>query len=185
MEKQYKITRKCLKQLSEYQHSVSILTKSPLVIRDLDILQQLTDIEIGFTITLLESKARRVFEPGAPPPEKRFQALRKLSDHNISTWIFVAPVLPLLTDSTQTLSLLMTQARKAGTRYILFDLLNPYPKVWKNVTRLVKKHFPKAVESYTAYRNNPDRYASRLKRTIEDMGLQHRVSCRFAFGCSP
>ena len=182
-EKKYGITRKCLGKLIPYRHSVSILTKSPLVTRDLDLLKQIKDIEVGFTITTLDPKVRRVFEPGTAPPDQRFKAIKMLSRNRIRTWVFVAPVLPYFTDSVYMITQIIKKARDAGARHIMFDTLNPYPKVWKNVKRLVKKHFPEAIEQFRDFQDDSDHYQNRLRRKITDIGFKNMLPCKFAFGC--
>ncbi len=73
---------------------VTIQTKSPLVLRDLDILKRATDAEVGFTITTADEKIRRIFEPGAPPIVKRIEALAALQKEGIRTFVMIAPLLP-------------------------------------------------------------------------------------------
>lgn len=183
VEKKYRITRQCLNKLIPYDHSVSILTKSPLVLRDLDLFKRCKDIEVGFTITTLDPKVRRIFEPGTSPPDKRFQAIEKLSRNRIRTWVFVAPVLPYFADSKQAITSIIRRTRDAGARHIMFDTLNPYPKVWENVKRLVKKHFPEAIEQFRTFQNDSDHYQNNLKRKITDIGFKNMLPCKFAFGC--
>lgn len=181
LEAKYEITRKCLEKLVPYKHEVSILTKSNLVLRDLDILKELKDIEIGFTITSLDPKVKKIFEPHAPPAKKRFEALKTLSQHNIPTWVFVAPTLPYLSDSEDTIGRIFYAAQNAGAHYILFDTLNPYPKVRNNVTRLIKKYFPRALDFYRYYYNNKMKYEKDLKRKISKIGRRYRLKYRTAF----
>jgi DNA repair photolyase len=183
VEKKYEITRKCLAKLIPYRHSVSILTKSSLVTRDIDILKQIKDIEVGFTITTLDPKVRRVFEPGTSPPEQRFCAIEKLSRNRIRTWVFVAPLLPYFADSTHAITSIIRRTRDAGARHIMFDTLNPYPKVWKNVKRLVKKYFPEAIEQFRNFQNDSDHYQNSLRRKVTDIGFKNMLPCKFAFGC--
>jgi DNA repair photolyase len=183
IERKYRITRKCLSKLIPYHHSVSILTKSPLVTRDIDLLKQIKDIEVGFTITTLDPKVRRVFEPGTTPPDQRFSAIEMLNRHGIRTWVFVAPVLPYFTDSQQTITQIIRKTRDAGARYIMFDTLNPYPKVWKNIKRLVKKYFPEAIEQFRDFQDDSDHYHNRLRRKITDIGFKNMLPCKFTFGC--
>lgn len=183
IERKYRITRKCLSKLIPYNHSVSILTKSPLVTRDIDLLKQIKDIEVGFTITTLDPKVRRVFEPGTAPPDQRFRAIEMLNRHGIHTWVFVAPVLPYFTDSERTITSIIRRTRDAGARHIMFDTLNPYPKVWKNVKRLVKKYFPEAIEQFREFKDDSDHYQNRLRRKITDIGFKNMLPCKFAFGC--
>jgi DNA repair photolyase len=98
-EAKYKITRKCLEALAPYQLPVSILTKSPLVLRDIDIISRFKDIEVGLTITTDDDKMRRIFEPEAPPVPARIDALKKLHKAGISTYVFIGPLLPMNPES--------------------------------------------------------------------------------------
>jgi DNA repair photolyase len=94
LEKKYALTRRCLEILLEHQFSVGILTKSPLVLRDLDLIRQFDDIEVGMTITTEDEEIRKVFEPGAPAIAARIQALKELHDRGVSTYAFIGPLLP-------------------------------------------------------------------------------------------
>lgn len=95
IEVKYRLTRQCLEILLEHQFPVGILTKSPLVLRDLDIIKRFTDIEVGITIPTDDEKMRRIFEPGAPPIEARIDTLRKLKEQGVRTYVFVGPMLPM------------------------------------------------------------------------------------------
>ena len=181
IEAKYRITRKCLEKLVHYKHTVSILTKSDLVLNDLDLLEQLKDIEVGFTIITLNPQAHRIFEPGSPSSKKRFAAIKILSQHKIPTWVFVAPTLPYLTDSEKTINQIMKASQNAGANYILFDTLNTYTKVWYNVMRLIKKHFPEAIEFCNYYYNNKTKYKKQLKRKISKIGSNYKIKFKFAF----
>jgi DNA repair photolyase len=94
LEKKYALTRRCLEILLEHQFPVGILTKSPLVLRDLDLIGQFDDIEVGMTITTEDEEIKKVFEPGAPPIAARIQALKELHDRGVSTYAFIGPLLP-------------------------------------------------------------------------------------------
>ncbi len=94
LEKKYLLTRRCLEILVEEGWPVTIQTKSPLVLRDLEILKRSADAEVGFTITTADEKVRRIFEPGAPPIAKRVEALGILHAEGIQTFVMVAPMLP-------------------------------------------------------------------------------------------
>ena len=73
MEEKYKLTRRCLEVLLPHQFSVDILTKSPLVLRDLDLLKKFKEMEVGITITTDDDEIRKIFEPNAPPIEPGFR----------------------------------------------------------------------------------------------------------------
>lgn len=90
----YEMTRRCLKELVLKQFPVNIQTKSTLVLRDLDLLQEFERIEVGMTITTDNEKTARAFEPGAPPVKERLKALGKIHSLGIRTFAFVGPLLP-------------------------------------------------------------------------------------------
>jgi len=94
LEKKYMLTRSCLAILVEQGWPVTIQTKSPLVLRDIELLKKATDSEVGFTITTSDEKVRRIFEPGAPPIAKRVEALGILHAEGVKTFVMVAPLLP-------------------------------------------------------------------------------------------
>ena len=93
-EKKYKLTRRCLEVLLENQWPVTIQTKSSLVLRDIEILGQFNDIEVGFSITTADEKIRKLFEPGASPIKERIRALNVLHSRGIRTFAMIAPILP-------------------------------------------------------------------------------------------
>jgi DNA repair photolyase len=94
LEEKYQLTRQCLEILVENQWPFTIQTKSPLVVRDIEVLKKATDCEVGFTITTADEKMRGIFEPGAPPIAKRIEALATLHTAGISTFVMIAPLLP-------------------------------------------------------------------------------------------
>jgi DNA repair photolyase len=95
IENQFKITRRCLEVLLDFQFPVSILTKSSLVLRDLDLIKNFKEIEVGITITTDDDKIREIFEPNAPSIESRIHALKELSQNGVKTYAFIGPLLPL------------------------------------------------------------------------------------------
>ncbi len=95
MEAKYKLTRQCLEILLPYQSSLDILTKSPLVLRDTDLLKQFKEMEVGMTITTDDEEVKRIFEPHAPPIQARIRALKALYKSGIRTYVFIGPLLPM------------------------------------------------------------------------------------------
>jgi DNA repair photolyase len=94
LEKKYELTRGCLEILSRHDWPVMLQTKSPLVLRDIDLICTFKEIEVGFTITTADEKIRRIFEPNSPPISERIQALEKLHSTGIKTFAMIAPLLP-------------------------------------------------------------------------------------------
>jgi DNA repair photolyase len=94
-EKHYRITRGCLEALLEHHFSVNILTRSPLVARDIDLFRQFEDIAVGLSVTTNREEIRKIFEPNSPSIQSRIKALNMLRDKGITTYAFIGPMLPL------------------------------------------------------------------------------------------
>ena len=118
VEARYKITRRCLEVLLKHGFPVSILTRSPLILRDLDLLKRFEWIRVGFSIS---TACDRRYEPGVVPVERRVECLRKLSSVGIRTWVSMAPIIPrlILTD----LEALIGRLREAGVSMVMPGLL--------------------------------------------------------------
>jgi DNA repair photolyase len=148
LEERYEITRACLEVLTDYDFPVSILTKSDLVLRDLDLLHCLRDIEVGFTVATLDEKARRVFEPRSSPISARLEALVKLSGAGIRTWAFCGPLLPFLSDSEEQMNALFGELARAGVSYIYVDSMKLSGAIGGRISRVLERHYPDLVEGY-------------------------------------
>jgi DNA repair photolyase len=94
LEKKYGLTRKCLVELLNRQFPLNLQTKSALVLRDLDLLSQFKDVEVGFTITTDDEPTARLFEPMASSVQDRIEALREIHSKGIKTFVFLGPILP-------------------------------------------------------------------------------------------
>ncbi|HUW22215.1 MAG TPA: radical SAM protein [Candidatus Bathyarchaeia archaeon] len=94
LEVKYKLTRQCLEILAQNNWSVIIQTKSPLVLRDIDILKKGKDFEVGFSIATADDSIRKLFEPDVPTIRARVRALDELHRAGIRTYVMIAPMLP-------------------------------------------------------------------------------------------
>ncbi|MDD1750756.1 MAG: hypothetical protein LUO89_12890 [Methanothrix sp.] len=94
LESKYRLTRGCLEILVEKQWPMTVQTRSPLVVRDVDILREAKDLEVGSSITTADERMRKLFEPAAPPIVKRVNALEDLHRAGIRTFAMIAPMLP-------------------------------------------------------------------------------------------
>jgi DNA repair photolyase len=111
-----KLTRASLEVLLRAGFKVVIQTKSPLVLRDLDILTQHSDlVEVGFTITSVDNSALRGIEVRAPPPTARVGALARVSESGIKTWVFFGPIIPGLNDDSSTIEGVVEVARETNS----------------------------------------------------------------------
>ena len=127
LESEYELTRGCLAVLKRVGARISILTKSDLVLRDLDILTGWPDAEVGISIGCSNEQITSIVEPGAPSPDRRFLALRELNDEHVNTYLMAAPIIPGLCDSEEALVELVRKAKDAGVRRIVWDKFNPKP----------------------------------------------------------
>jgi len=94
LEERYGLTRQCLEILAETGWPVVIQTRSPLVLRDMDILKRFENLEAGLSITTGDDEIRKIFEPSAPPIPERLRALEELHRSGIRTYAMIAPMLP-------------------------------------------------------------------------------------------
>ncbi|KYH33328.1 SPL family radical SAM protein [Neomoorella mulderi] len=169
IERKYGLTRRCLELLTRSGLEVSILTKSDLVIRDVELLRAMPAAEVGFTITTLDDKLAGVLEPGAPSPSRRLAALEKLAGAGIKTWVFVAPVIPGLTDAPEDLAAITKAAGMAGAREVDFDPLNFYPGAVAGIKGLIARHWPRGKSAFDHACRDPVAYRQRLEGLIKQL----------------
>ncbi len=94
IERTYGLTRKCLEVLLRHDWPIVIQTKSPLVLRDSDLLRNSEKVEVGLTVTTADDEIRQIFEPSAPSIEERLRTLGQLHSAGIKTYAMIAPLLP-------------------------------------------------------------------------------------------
>ena len=181
IEKEYKITRKCLEILLEYDFSISILTKSPLVLRDKDLLKEISDVNIGFSIAFLDEKTRSKFELNSSSSKERLRALSILSEAGIKTWIFFAPIFPYFSDTEEHINQLFEEAENACVDYVLVDTLQLYPKVWNKVQRLLQRFYPDFIPLYKQYLFHKDSYKNEMKGKVLKIAQKHNFPCKFTY----
>jgi DNA repair photolyase len=135
LEKEYELTRGCLVLLKRHAARVSILTKSDLVLRDLDILRSWKDAEVGISIGCADGDVAKLLEPGAPSPDKRFKALQKLSGEGVNSYLMAAPIVHGLSDSDESIAELVGLAGKSGVHRIIWDKYNPKPMASRRMAK--------------------------------------------------
>jgi DNA repair photolyase len=122
LEAEYRLTRQCLEVLARNDWPVIIQTRSPLVLRDMDIIKNARNFEVGFSVTTADDAVRKLFEPNAPPIEDRIAALDILHRTGIRTYAMVAPVLP----GAEGLAALL----KGKIDYVIIDRMNYHYANW-------------------------------------------------------
>ncbi|MBS1153190.1 MAG: radical protein, partial [Myxococcaceae bacterium] len=124
LEASLKLTRGCLEVCAEYRNPISIITKGVLIERDLELLQQLnreSSVSVALSIPIWDPELARAIEPGAPSPQRRIEAIRKLSAAGIPVGVMVAPIIPGVSD--EGMARVLEAAKDAGARFAGYVLL--------------------------------------------------------------
>lgn len=150
-EGRYGITRRVLEALVEFRTPASVTTKSTLVLRDLDLLSELArvvDATVYVTVTTLDPELWRLVEPGTPPPAKRLRVMRHLVDAGVRCGVFLAPILPGLTDATESIDAVAAAARANGASSFGMSVLRLAPLVREHYLGFVAQQFPDLLARY-------------------------------------
>jgi DNA repair photolyase len=137
LERELGLTRAVLGTLSGEGFDVSILTKSDLVVRDVDVLRELGNCAVDLTITSLDDDVRAALEPGAPSPARRLEALRVLHDNGVRTYVSVAPALPTFTNLRA-----IFEAVRGFADGVRGESLNVRAVDWGRLEAALRRHFP-------------------------------------------
>ncbi|MCX6789768.1 MAG: radical SAM protein [Candidatus Gribaldobacteria bacterium] len=162
VEKELRLTRRILENMDK-NVKLSILTKSDLVLRDIDIFKQFKNIEVGLTINSFTNKAKEFFEPAAIAVEKRIIALQKLKEQGISVYAFVSPIIPGLIHLSDIIN-----KTKNLVNYYWFEFLN-LRGAGKEFVEVLQKEFP---ESYKIV-SNATLYQEFIERTTNLINSSH------------
>lgn len=169
LERKYKITRSILQVLLEHQFPISILTKSDLVLRDLDLLKKFDCCDVGITITSLDDEVRRHFEPYSSSVQQRLNALRKLHDSGVSTYVFVGPILPHFTK----IEPILLEVRE-HTDSVWAEALNIRCGNWSDIEDVLKKYYPRLLPTYKETVLNQD-YWDQIGREVKRLTKKLRI----------
>lgn len=180
-ERRFGLTRAVLERLARCEGlSLGIITKSPLIARDRDILKRIQerhDLQIHISLISVDPALVRVLEARSPIPHARLGALKKLTDAGVHAGLIVAPVLPGITDDRDRLDALFTAARAAGARFVHAGPLRLYPAVRDRFLPLLAQHFPDLLPRYEkAYARHgaaPRDYARALMRRVKALQRKH------------
>jgi DNA repair photolyase len=185
-EREYGVTRACLEELARHDGlSISITTKSNLITRDIDVLQEIaarSRLFIDMTVTTLRPRLARLLEPRAPRPDLRLDAIRRLRDAGISVGAMASPLLPGITDGEGELESVAAAAKEAGAQWFVSGVLFLMPSSAKQFLPFLHEKFPRLVRQYedwytrNAYAPEPYRQkiAARLARIKSQLGLSLR-----------
>ena len=189
IEKKYRITRSILETLRDFNHPVSIISKSALVERDIDILQPMAErnlVRVYLSITTLDHGISRYLEPRTSAPLRRMQAMRTLNDAGIPTGVVVAPIIPALTD--QDIEHVLESASAAGAKSSGYVLLRLPLEVRPLFIEWLQRHFPQRANHVMSLirqmRNGKDNDANFGSRMRGEGEFAKLLAQRFAKTCA-
>src|SRR6266403_806265 len=185
-EKEYGVTRACLEELAKREGlSVSIITKSNQIVRDIDVLQEIAEksaLFINMTVSTTRSRLARLLEPRAPLPAVRLATVKQLREAGISAGVFASPLLPGITDREGDLEAVAEAAKEAGGQWFWSGVLFLMPSSAKQFLPFVREKFPRLAKQYEDwYRKNgyaPEEYrrkaTERVARIRQKYGFNPR-----------
>lgn len=151
VEGRYRLTRACIVELGRARTPFGIITRGPMIVRDLDVLQQAArraEVRVHVSITTLDEAVWIATEPGTASPRQRLRAVRMLVDAGIDVGISIAPVLPGLTDRSDQLEAVVRAARQAGATRVWASVLHLRPGVRDHFMSVLERHWPEERERY-------------------------------------
>jgi DNA repair photolyase len=177
-ERRYQKTRGILKQFVNSECKINILTKSGLVIRDIEILKQIPSVNVGFSFSSLDTAFQKIMEPCASSPEIKLDALRRLHEAGIPVWVSVSPVFPLLTDYKAIIA-----ACSPYTSRFQFENLKLRTLCRAKVLDLIKDYYPEMWSEYDWIYNQTDgeKFWVSLKKEISAYCDQRDLDYEIAF----
>ncbi len=150
-EGRWRLTRGCLEALAERRNPFGIITRGPLIVRDVDVLAEASrraTVTVTFSIPTLDQRIWRATEPGTAPPRQRLRALRTLVDAGIDAGVGMAPILPGLSDRPELLADVVKAARDAGATSIWTAVLNLRPGTREHFLAALAREWPELVPRY-------------------------------------
>ena len=178
VETRYRLTRGCLEALAEQRWSgpVTILTKSPLVLRDLDVLARLADVEVGLTVTTTADATGRLIEKAAPAASRRIETLAALHAAGIATYAFVGPLMPHYADRPERLDALFGALSLAGVREVFVEHLNAAPYIGARLWPMLRAANSAAPDYFAGFADPAA--AARLDALVGELLARHGLSIR-------
>jgi len=181
LERRYQLTRSCLKRLLHHDFPVSVMTKSSLILRDIDLLTRFTSCEVGMTVITDDDGLRSFLEPKASPIDERLDALRRLADRGIVTYAFVGPIIPSLNDGEEDLRRLIRRLIDVGVDYLMFDRLNTRYGVVDRLSGFLERRFPHLLKEFMKKIKLGDYYYRKIKYRVSKIMAEYDVPYEFCF----
>ena len=187
-EGRYRLTRDCLAALASARNPLSVITRGPLIVRDVDVLQEASRraaVDVTFSVPTLDAEVWRRTEPGTAPPRQRLRALRALVDAGIDAGVGMAPILPGISDRPDRLAEVVRAARDAGAIRLWCNVLHLQPGTREHFLSHLERDWPSERARYEGlYRGTylAARDAQPIKDRVSDLrarlGIADRRACK-------
>jgi DNA repair photolyase len=179
-EGRYKLMRGILQALIDFRNPLSVLTKSTMIVRDLDLFVELNEVApvtVSMSVGTLDESVRRVVEPGTPPGGRRLEILARFAEAGIRTGVLVAPILPGLTDDEEHLDEVLAACAEAGVAYAVPIVLHVRPSIREHFMPWVEETYPwlypRYVELYGRRAYAPRSYQQEISERFARLRLRH------------
>jgi DNA repair photolyase len=183
-EKRFEITRRLLEVLARCPGiDLSITTKSPLIARDIPLLQRISRssrLSVHVSLITVNPLLARIVEGRAPTPRRRLETIRALRDAGIDVGVFVMPILPEITDARGDLRLLLRAAREAGASFAVPGAVRLMGPAWQTFEPVLRRHFPHLMPRYRALRDSGGDFPGEVVSALMDRFRQARESAGLA-----
>ena len=186
LEKELCLTQGVLKLIQKYRFGVSVLTKSDLILRDLEIYKNINDNHkaiVQLTITTTDDELAQLIEPNVARPSKRFEVLRQFADCGITTGIWMTPILPFIEDKEENIVAIIEQAKAANVKFILSYGFGTtmregsrdyfYDNLDKHFPGMKQKYIQLYHDNYICPSPNSKTLSSIFEKTCERHGIIH------------
>ena len=184
-EGRFKLTRQCLIVMRDFANPAAMITRGPMIVRDLDVLSELArraELHITFSIPTLDDDVWRKTEPGTAHPRQRLRAIEKLVDAGIDVGVGMAPILPGLSDRPEQLEEVVKAARAAGATGLWAGMLHLKDGTREHFMSVLERHWPELVPRYErAYREGaylPQPFGAKTMQEVARLRSRHGVSDR-------
>lgn len=156
----YEITKKCLEKLVDAPVKIEILTKSPLVLRDVELLKKFRNLKVGVSIGIFNEKLAKELEPFVASPNERINILKKLKQEGIATYLFISPIFPGISN----ISSLLDSAGDYSDE-VLFENINIRGNNKERILNFIRRNKPELEELYSSLSKKSD-YWEKIKEDI-------------------
>ncbi|HEY3542808.1 MAG TPA: radical SAM protein [Gaiellaceae bacterium] len=181
-EGRYRLTRACIEVLRDAANPFSIITRGPMIVRDIDVLSeaaQRTDVSVTFSIPTLDVDIWRKTEPGTAPPQQRLRALAKLVDAGIRVGVGMAPILPGLSDKPELMADVVRAARAAGACGVWANLLYLKPGTKEHFLAALERDWPELLPQYEQlYGRKAYADSTAVRAQVRELAREHGIRDR-------